>query len=329
MKMKQLLMTAVSILGLATFNFGQTVPSYVPSNGLVGWWPFSGNANDESGNGNTGTVYAAALTEDRFGVTNNSFIFEDTPDKIKVVGNVELQLANTFTITSWVKPLNNTYGSGPNYHAIVEKWGISGDASYLFALTPEGKPLMVSHNGNNFFLNTNTTIPFDNWTFLVYTQDDNIGSIYINGVLDTTSNNMATPQPNNNPLLFASNDSYNQDWIGDAYEGTLDDIGIWNRALTQEEITSLYFGSSVGVNEVSQSNLFSVFPNPAQSEINVKLDAKLLGSEFTINNNIGKAVKTGKLNSENTTIELNDLPGGIYTFSVGENKKQSFKVIKE
>jgi hypothetical protein len=32
------------------------VPSYVPTNGLVGWWPFNGNANDESGNGNNGTV---------------------------------------------------------------------------------------------------------------------------------------------------------------------------------------------------------------------------------------------------------------------------------
>jgi hypothetical protein len=111
--------------------------------------------------------------------------------------------------------------------------------------------------------------------------------------------------------------------------GSIDDIGMWNRALTQEEITSLYYGSSLGVNEVSQSNLFSVFPNPAQNVINVNLDGELVGSVYTIYDNIGKAVKTGKLNSVNTTIELNDLSSGIYTFSVGENKKQTFKVIKE
>ena len=40
-------------------------------------------------------------------------------------------------------------------------------------------------------------------------------------------------------------------------------------------------------------------------------------------------VLTGKLNSQNTTIELGNLSGGIYMFSVGENLKQSFKVIKE
>ena len=53
MKKKNLLMTAVAIIGFATITFGQTVPSNVPTTGLVGWWPFTGNANDESGNGNT------------------------------------------------------------------------------------------------------------------------------------------------------------------------------------------------------------------------------------------------------------------------------------
>jgi hypothetical protein len=109
----------------------------------------------------------------------------------------------------------------------------------------------------------------------------------------------------------------------------LDDIGIWNRALTEEEITSLYYGSSLGINELSLNNSFSVFPNPAQSVINVNIEANLVGSVFTIYDNKGKAVKTGKLNSSNTTIEVNDLSGGIYSFSVGGNRKQTFKVIKE
>ena len=93
--------------------------------------------------------------------------------------------------------------------------------------------------------------------------------------------------------------------------------------------TSLFSGSPLGINEDLQSNLFSVFPNPAQNVINVNLDAKLVGSVFAIYDNIGKVVKKGKINSVNTTIEINDLSGGIYTFSVGENKKQTFKVIKE
>jgi hypothetical protein len=41
------------------------VPNYVPTNGLVGWWPFHGNANDQSGTANTGTVTGATLVIDR------------------------------------------------------------------------------------------------------------------------------------------------------------------------------------------------------------------------------------------------------------------------
>ena len=51
----------------------QTVPSYLPTNGLVGWWPFNGNAQDESGNGNHGTVNGATLTSDRSGNLNKAF----------------------------------------------------------------------------------------------------------------------------------------------------------------------------------------------------------------------------------------------------------------
>ena len=94
-------------------------------------------------------------------------------------------------------------------------------------------------------------------------------------------------------------------------------------------VAVLTVNNNVGINEVSQSNLFSVYPNPAQHIINVKADAKLLGSVYSIYDNTGKIVLTGKINSTNTIIELDNLSGGIYLFSVGENMKQTFKVIKE
>ena len=94
-------------------------------------------------------------------------------------------------------------------------------------------------------------------------------------------------------------------------------------------VAVLMVNNNVGINETSQDNLFSVFPNPAQSVINVKADSKLIGEIYTIYDNTGKVVLTGKLNSQNTTIELGTLSGGIYMFSVGENMNQTFKVIKE
>ena len=94
-------------------------------------------------------------------------------------------------------------------------------------------------------------------------------------------------------------------------------------------VAVLTVNNNVGINEFTQNNLFSVYPNPAKSQINVKADAKLLGSIYTVYDNSGKAVLSGKIIAENTVIELGNLSGGIYLFSVGENMKQTFKVIKE
>ena len=65
---------------LVTINcFGQ-IPSYVPTDSLVGWYPFNGNANDESGNGNNGTVNGASLDTNRFGDANSAYDFDGIDD---------------------------------------------------------------------------------------------------------------------------------------------------------------------------------------------------------------------------------------------------------
>ena len=52
---------------LLSVSLAAQVPSYVPTDGLVAWYPFNGNANDESGNGNNGSVSGASITSDRNG----------------------------------------------------------------------------------------------------------------------------------------------------------------------------------------------------------------------------------------------------------------------
>jgi hypothetical protein len=94
-------------------------------------------------------------------------------------------------------------------------------------------------------------------------------------------------------------------------------------------VAVLTVNNNVGINEFTQDNLFSVFPNPAQSVINVKADNVLIGAFYSIYDNTGRVVLTGRLNTHNTTIELGNLSGGIYMLSVGEDVKQIFKVIKE
>jgi len=81
--------------------------------------------------------------------------------------------------------------------------------------------------------------------------------------------------------------------------------------------------------ENSEPVLFSIFPNPAQNTINIKADNKLIGKSYSTYDSKGKIVLSGKITSVNTVIEIGNLSGGIYLFSVGENLKQIFKVIKQ
>ena len=71
-------LTISVIVFVFTSNAFSQVPNYVPISGLVGYWPFNGNANDESGNGNNGTVNGATLTEDRFGNADQSYQFNSS-----------------------------------------------------------------------------------------------------------------------------------------------------------------------------------------------------------------------------------------------------------
>jgi hypothetical protein len=92
---------------------------------------------------------------------------------------------------------------------------------------------------------------------------------------------------------------------------------------------TLQLCNGVGINEIGEVKKFSVYPNPANSIINMKADVTLLGLIYNIYDNMGKKVFTGKVFSENTVIELGDLKAGIYLLSLGENFKQNFIVLKE
>ena len=88
-------------------NGSQTYPSGsnnsqlsgILNNGLVGYWPFNGNANDESGNGNNGTVNGATLTTDRYGNTNSAYDFDGIDDYIQASN---YSSNSSFTFSGWI-----------------------------------------------------------------------------------------------------------------------------------------------------------------------------------------------------------------------------------
>lgn len=86
----------------------------------------------------------------------------------------------------------------------------------------------------------------------------------------------------------------------------------------------------MGINELdSKNDLFCIFPNPAQSVINLKADITLLDSDYVIHDITGKIMLKGKRTSEVTIIELGNLSGGLYLLSVGANLKQAHIVLNK
>ena len=420
MKKKNLLLTAIAIFGLATITMAQTIPSYVPTNGLVGWWPFNGNANDESGNGNNGTVNGAALTSDRNSNTNSAYSFDGVNDFI-VANSNSLYVSDTLTFSIWINT-NSTPPIISNY-TIFELGGTGGSGVRWGCIAEPGNAVMAIGRGCGGVGNAPISTSYNGgWSNFIFVVSGLNQSIYYNGnLIGNSTNSQITSLSCSIANLYFGVSQWSSSYY---FTGKLDDIGIWNRALTQQEITDLYNGcqlsvsaqptnqtininnnaqfvvsssdpgatyqwqtdlgvgfqnlnsvgqysgttndtltvsnvtmtnnnqpfrciissgscsdtsnvavltvnNNVGINETSQYNLFSVFPNPAQSVINVKADSKLIGDVYSIYDNTGRVVLTGKLNAQNTLIELWNLSGGIYMLGVGENMKQTFKVIKE
>jgi hypothetical protein len=116
--------------------------------------------------------------------------------------------------------------------------------------------------------------------------------------------------------------------ITEVFNGKIDDIGIWNRPLSQQEITNLYNSVNTGIEEPVAENQFNIYPNPAAHQINVKVNASVIGSAYMIADPMGKIIMKGKLNSKSTIIHLDNLTAGIYLLRVGNYVKQTFTIIK-
>jgi len=216
------------------------VPSYLPGNGLVGWWPFNGNANDESGNGNNGTVSGATLTSDRFGNSNKAYSFDGLNDFIQSDTISSLNLSVN-SISTWI------YAPSFSVHHQIEysapTFGTLGRAFAFnisrLAIVPHSNCVDASGPG---VINLSGQLGINSWYNLVFVSDGSIGKFYINGVFISQTNIGSSICQN--PLALTLGRGTNGGgpmW----YTGKIDDIGIWNRALTQQEIIDLYNNCSL------------------------------------------------------------------------------------
>ncbi|MEY4595035.1 MAG: hypothetical protein RIQ47_1445, partial [Bacteroidota bacterium] len=251
--MKKIVLILAVVCGLFGIAVAQPVPSYVPVNGLVGWWPFNGNANDESGNGHNGAVYGATLTDDRFGSMSSAYYFNGTSDYIES-NDIGLPAGgDLYSFNAWVfidQPQNNSwctilsYGTNNNTNADDGK-------SCEFWLTSNANSTQIISNNYRGRANRGEVDSINYrgvWHMITFLKPigDSLGTWYFDGqpipttdqIIQGTTRNIVLSGILKIGRALTNVSPYEYYWYG-----KLDDIGIWNRLLTQQEINNLYNAS--------------------------------------------------------------------------------------
>ena len=264
--------------GTVSITFGiRSIPDYMIGDGLVAWYPFNGNSNDESGGLNNSLNTGAILTIDRKGESNKAYLFDGLDDYLEVpedsVSDDINNLVNAITISAWF--MLSGENSDNTWQRIISRRNFTSNPTgerhhFDLGVKTNGNIVFSSYNNANLddygmqVYNTKNNFDINKWNHIVITFDsDENGSLktYLNGVLVNEGN-----YPEYSLYSFSH-------WINIGnvrrkagnplfgfFNGKLDDIGIWSKALSQEEILQIYNDTTpptVTLTDTDSDNLVS------------------------------------------------------------------------
>ena len=225
----------------------------IPNNGLIAWYPFDGSANDLSGNGLNGNVIGAVLTSDRNNTANKAYNFDyasasfgNQNDEIYVPYSSFMNV-NNITVSLWLNPRSYYWSgnAGDPSSTIINRfqytystpsggaWGIT------FNQTSVTGHIIGSNGTGGSSAVSNNALALNQWHHIVMTYNGSQIKLYLNGVLSSTQNySGAMNISGNSGISIGESNQANGYWYHT--DGKIDNIGIWNRALTEAEIQQLY-----------------------------------------------------------------------------------------
>lgn len=211
-----------------------TEDSTVPTNGLVAYYPFNGNANDESGNNRHGSVTNAALTLDRFGRHNKAYQFSEPSSHIQV--NSFPAFNSTFSVSTWI---NSTGTSSQNQNFSCFGTVNGGLASWDIAYNHMGGQFALFDILNGVM--NHPEVVLNVWKHVCFVYSGTERKLYVDGILKKTGT-VTTPFTTKPTDVYRIGRHTNN---SQQFEGAIDDIRIYNRALSQSEITALFTEQSL------------------------------------------------------------------------------------
>lgn len=235
--------STIPFLASTTCSFAQCV---FPPSGLVSWWRADGTSNDALGTNNGILINAVAFSP---GMVNESFDLDGTSAHIRIPDSPSLHFSNAMTIEGWIYPT----AVGGAYHDILTKWdiisgidqrsygtGIVPDGTLAFTLCPYGTVSTVIIQSTN-------VIPANQWTHFVDTYDGSTVKIYINGVLQVeAAYSLGIFQGTDAVGIGASVGGGTPNQFLSPFGGKIDEISLYNRALSAGEVQALYNAGSAG-----------------------------------------------------------------------------------
>lgn len=272
--------------------------------GLIAMYHLNGNPNDASLSGAHGIVEAASLTTDKNNIANKAYQFQagaNTRIKIPYTSKLNISSTKLFSTSFWV------YYTGFNKTAASEVvyYGSLYASNYSVALlnnttADSGKLNVTNYVQSNtpatlLDQKSNTRLLKNTWYHVALTMDATVGAastkLYINGVLEVQSNNAlviptSTSQSTNlNSSIFNIGNHADTDW---GLSGKVDEVRLYNRILTPQEVQLLYSIYSGIHQNVTVQNL-DFYPNPVTNELNLNttFDSEY---SYTIFDATGKAL---------------------------------------
>gem|GEM_PF-4048087 len=208
----------------------------VPLEGLRAYFPFEGNVNDESGNENHGVVVDASLTNDRFGQANSAYDFDGIDDLIMIPHSSSLdfgELNASYSLSFWVK------STSPTQSRLIEKWDELVQTPYPFSLQIEPEVLNgVVYDGSQVDILVVNNLWNGQWHHVVFAFDSATNTLlaYLDGDLVSTQSITISRSTRNASSVYIGGgldaDRY--------YHGQLDDLLLYGRVLTRDEVLELY-----------------------------------------------------------------------------------------
>lgn len=320
-----------NLLLISALSFSSLANAQV-TNGLVAKYSFNnGNAIDEVGT-NNGTVSGATLTADRFGNASKAYSFNGTSSYIDLGDSPEFRMAqNDFSISMWVN-----YTASQEGFIISKRAGASTNYN-MYQISVLNSPYFggASQNLWHFSRPTNgsdRSINVGNlsgaWHHVLMTHDySDSTSFFVDGQFAGSSLNAVSGVYDipGHPLVLGYSSESNSFF----YNGSIDDVCIYNRALNATEANLLFSEPNpvtVGINEMTNTKtVVNIYPNPNNGQLTIQ---SKMADIVNITNELGQVVETFELNQQNNfTYKVEQLTNGIY-FLVGKTIKEKVIVTK-